>query len=331
MREVVGSGLTLSKGKTLVSSRYFSLNSRLFKALSVPRLVPSIRSSAFGFRKLEDGVAGFQGRWRRVLKDYPCGAARRAILEEEFLRWNVPYIVASRRSVTRGLDCKFGVESLSRLNLWKREVFYLSLEREVPLPASPAVIDQQRIPDGWELRRIENYNKEIKEIQKRIGPEFIACAWSPASLTGEERMQLYREAVKQAPYYVPASTSTLKKRGKLLGLSPANARRFLKPAVLRAHLSDDGCVRFVEKNPYRILDYFRPRGKKVWMPAGLRRLTSEVEETECDSGRSSLRVSVKVVELPDGSIQCSKGSSFDPVDVKVLPNGSVMFRPPSTY
>jgi len=156
MDGVVGSGLTLSKGKTLVKPQYFSLNSRLFRARrsGLPVLVPCLRSTAFGFGTLDDGVAGLTGRWHRVRKDYPCSKRVLMILESWFLKVNVRYIVASCRSLTRGLDCKFSPYAICRNNLWKREVWYLSLEKEFPMPVRPALLDQLRIPDGCDESRI---------------------------------------------------------------------------------------------------------------------------------------------------------------------------------
>nr|UJQ91940.1 MAG: putative RNA-dependent RNA polymerase [Botourmiaviridae sp.] len=263
---VVGSGLVLSKGKTMVHSRYFSLNSRLFKSTSSkPWVVPCVRSTAMGFRKPEDGVASLAGRWRCVLRDLRPGPQRREIVEEEFLRWNVPYIVASRRSLTRGLGMKFSYEALSRVNLWKREAWYLSLEREDPLPPSPAMVDQLRIPDGWQLRQVEKITKEMKQVMNSIGPEFVACSWAPAQLTCAEAFERYRETVNRAPYYEPVSTGTTKRRARLLGLSPANAKRYLKPAIL----SQGRLVRGRD-----ILQCFPQRGKRIWLPAGMFRPTS---------------------------------------------------------
>jgi hypothetical protein len=262
MEGVVGSGLVLSRGKTLTSPRYFSLNSRLFKGgRGLPRALPCVRSTAFGFSKPDDPVSGLRGRWARVRKDFPCPPARRLILEEEFLRQNVPYVVASRRSLTRGLDCRFSFEAISRVNLWKRESFYLSLEKETPMPMSPATFDQQRIPDGWELRRVETVTKEMRQLSRTIGAEFIACAWSPMCMwTGEERMEKYRTECSLAPYYSPLPTGTIRRRARLLGISVQCARRFLKPTILR-----NGRVL---KNPHEILEVSRLTGKRLWLPAG---------------------------------------------------------------
>jgi len=260
-RGVVGSGLTLSAGKTVRSSRYFSLNSKMFKARGgLPHLLPSIRSTAFGFGSLEDGVGGLSGRWRRVVKDFPCGVSRRLVLEKHFLKLNVKYVVASRRSLTRGHDLRFSFDAISHANLWKREAWYLSLEKEVPLPPSPAVVDQRRIPPGWQLRRVENVTKEMRDVSRGIRQEFINCAWSSAQLTGRERLDEYRDAVNQAPYYTPTSARSIKKRSLLLGLSVANTRRYLKSTVLR----DGRLIR----DPRQILDLLRPTGKKIWLPAG---------------------------------------------------------------
>jgi len=317
MEGVVGSGLTLSVGKTLVLPQYFTLNSRLFRGRreGSPCLVPCVRSTAFGFGRLEDGVAGLTGRWSRVRKDYPCSKRVLAILENWFLKVNVRYIVASCRSLTRGLDMKFGFDAISRNNLWKREVWYLSQEKEFPMPVRPALLDQQRIPEGWELRRVEQITREQKEISRGAGPAFIECAWSSAALTGRERYDRFVEAKKLAPRYSPRRSIGATKRARLLKLANCNAKRFLKPGLLR----DEGWV----TDPYRILSIYRPVGKKIWLPVEHTR-QREMEPIEEDVGLwgAMPQIPSNLTFLRnDGSLAC----------VKLFGVGAVMAPPPSYH
>jgi hypothetical protein len=262
---VQGAGLTLSPGKTMVDSRYFSLNSKIFRSRPTSvRMLPAVRSSAFGFRTPEDPVASFSGRWERVRKDFPCGRLVKAVLAEEFLRDNIPYVLASRRSVTRGLDSLFPPSAFMACNMWKRECWYLSLSKEDPLPLSPSQRAKLRIPHGWQCARVESLSKEVLDASRGIAAEFVAQAWTPYDDPGDAvlsvREKQYREAVAMAPYYCPGSRMALSKRARLLRLSAANAKRYLRPAVLMGH--------GVETCPDVIIRSYRQRGTRVWLPTG---------------------------------------------------------------
>jgi hypothetical protein len=266
MAGVKGSGLTLLRGKTMVCGKYFTLNSKLFKGTpACARLLPSLRSSAFGFKDSDDPVHSLAGRWRRVRDDFPCGRRLLLSLETSFLRMNARFVVASRRSVTRGLDMKFSPDALMATNLWKRECFYLNLGKEAPFPISPEAREKMRIPVGWECVRIENLTEEIMEESRKIGPEFIGMCWDTQpkedGVGRDELVRSYNEAVALAPKYVQRSRGYAR-CSRLLKLSVQSTRRFLKPHVLM-----DGAVQF---DPYKIVRSHRPRGKRVWLPAGFR-------------------------------------------------------------
>jgi hypothetical protein len=262
MNGVKGSGLVLSRGKTMVHSTYFSLNSKLFAARgSSVKLVPSIRSTAFGFKDVEDGVYSLRGRWQRVLQDYPCSKRKRVVLGTHFLRLNTKYVVASRRSVTRGLDMVMPYQSLMACNLWRRECFYLSFPKEDPLPISPKASSNLRIPEGWECRRIEEPTEEMLSVQREIGPLFLALAWENGEVSDEALARArYEEAVRLAPSFRAANIKSRRKQARLLRLSLANTRRFLKPSILR-----DGRVL---RDPAEIVKIYRPGGKRLWLPIG---------------------------------------------------------------
>jgi len=108
-RGVVGAGLTLSEGKTMVNRHYFSLNSKLFVARGRSvRLIPAIRATAFGFRRPDDPVGSLEGRWVRVCRDFPCGkfeaSSRGGLFEEE---------CSVHRSLTAIVDPRVGFEVFS--------------------------------------------------------------------------------------------------------------------------------------------------------------------------------------------------------------------------
>jgi hypothetical protein len=262
---VQGAGLALSPGKTMVDSRYFSLNSKIFRSrASSVRMLPVIRSSAFGFKTPEDPVASFRGRWERVRADFPCGKGLLHVLGVEFLKLNVRYVVASRRSITRGLDSLFPPSAIQACNLWKRECWYLSLSKEDPLPLSPDQRGKLRIPHGWHCARVERVSKEVREISRGIGPEFVAQAWTPYDDPGEAvlaaRKKRYEEEVAMAPFYRARDVLPVSKKARLLHLSTANVKRYLAPCVVMGH--------GVEKNPHVIVRSYRPRGRRVWLPTG---------------------------------------------------------------
>jgi len=189
------------------------------------------------------------------------------------------------------------------------------------MPPRPALVDQQRVPDGWELRRVERVTKGIRKISRGAGPLFVECAWSPGTLTGRERFSRYEDLKRTAPRYEPIRTRTLSKRARLLGLAPKNAKRFLAPSVTRQVLRD-GVWSFEHlKDPYRILDIYRPVGKKLWLPAEYPQQT-RVEEEERIYLEGSLPVFVSNItfRLPSGLL----GS-------RVFEHSDVIMEAPPSY
>jgi len=209
-------------------------------------------------------VESLAGRWKRVIRDYPCGRRRRIIIATHFLRWNSGAVVASRRSLTRGLDVTVPPEALVSSGLWSRECFYLGLPSEKPLPLTPEARVRMRIPVGWELRRVENITREIAERQKEIGPEFVSLAWTKASPEVEKEFCMSRRewrelVVTSAPTYVRPRRRLLRV-SRLLNLSVANTKRYLKPGILQGG-------RWVT-DPHEVTRVSRPSGKRVWLPTG---------------------------------------------------------------
>jgi len=328
---VVGSGLTLSKGKTMIHRTYFSLNSKLFSARgSQVSIVPAIRSTAFGYKDVQDGVASLRGRWCRVIADFPCSKRKRVVLGTHFLRINARYVVASRRSITRGLDMNIPYQSIMATNLWRRECFYLSFQKEEPLPISPEASDRLRIPEGWECRRVEEPTKEMEDVQREIGPLFLEFAWEKEEVKdGRVARARYEEQVKLAPTYRPQQIVSRRKQARLLGLSLSNTARFLKPSILR-----DGRVL---RDPAEIVKIYRPSGKRFWLPIGF--LSRDqfslkglgADHFECDDPTPGLKLGrgtvwdCSVDDAEPTLIQCYPGAR-----VKIF-SGFIGIGPPTCF
>jgi hypothetical protein len=236
MKGVKGSGLVLSKGKTMVDRTYFSLNSSLFKA-SEKRVsqVPFVRGKAI-WGSVEDShpVMSLSGRWRSFCVGY--SGYRKRMWRELWLRQNRSTILASRRSLTRGLGLSVSKTNLIDSGLWDRECFYLSFPDgvEKPLPPHPALVEQQRIPEGWSIRPVDRITKEHRKLQKELGALFVQCAWSPLSVNEnmKEKIQSWRHrAFGNSIRWEVNDRRSLLSKARLLGLSRRNAVRYLRPRV----------------------------------------------------------------------------------------------------
>lgn len=142
-------GLVLSRGKTLVSAKFFSLNSSFFWARTnkMPRLIPVTRVSCFG-KEFED-FGALSGSYRSFTRGYRLEAKLRA--EVLFLKHFRGYISGSGRSVRRGLNIPASIPSLKESGLWKRECWYFDsvhASHDV-LPESPSRMKWGSLPPGW--------------------------------------------------------------------------------------------------------------------------------------------------------------------------------------
>lgn len=139
-------GLTLSVGKTMVSSRAFTLNSVLFRAgASRAHASPFIRSRAWFNRP--ESVSSAIGQFRELGEGLP--PLIRRSLQVDFLVRHRRVFWASRRSLSRGLEMRVPDCVIRMAGYWHREQFYLSFdnERELP-PVEPGVI-YPCVPSGY--------------------------------------------------------------------------------------------------------------------------------------------------------------------------------------
>jgi hypothetical protein len=346
MKGVAGCGLTLSLGKTMVNDRFFSLNSSMFKAHRKRiEVIPMIRSTAFGYRADSGGVETLAGRWKSFAPGFTGN--RRTLLRVQFLLWNKPYILASRRSLSRGLGISVRKEELQKSHLWERECFYLSLPDgvEKPLPVKPSRLDQERKPVGWSLQVVEHMTKEVRAKAREAGPAFVACAWtSPEGLTELPTEKEWQQQVRQTGYSWLPQRVALTRKSRLLGLSAKNAGRFLRSKVVKyCSTTEDPICRVREcelkeiQKKYRrrvwLPDNFLTKGSLVTRPAGIAeapRLVKESKEKEEDSWSGSVTTfscKGKVVKIPQGGSDLYHGVS----SLRVYRCGGLGYGPPPFY
>jgi len=167
-------GLTLSLGKTLTDQRAFSLNSTFFVAgRKKVRMAPVVRSTAV-FKPLDDlnTLSGRLNTLRCIRSD------RRSYWVRWLLKSVGPAIWWSQRSLRRGLEVFVSDSDLKAVNLWDREIFYLSLPSKLD-PYSRTVSEgylNEAVPEGW--KRVEG--KPRKDEEALFAEALIDSAWNPS-------------------------------------------------------------------------------------------------------------------------------------------------------
>jgi len=145
-QQVERSGLVVSKGKTLVSRRSFSLNSSYFRSTdSGARLIPHFRASTI--RKKCEDMGALAGRVAQIRRDLADGALRYKAIEI-LVRKNLPMVYSAQGSFGGRFDCPLPVVVLRRLRLDDRESFYLGLNEPAPVSKYTG-FRQQVVPQGW--------------------------------------------------------------------------------------------------------------------------------------------------------------------------------------
>jgi len=160
-KEIKESGLTISKGKTLVTSSMFSLNSTFFLAGESVKLCPTVRSTClFGGVEDPNQIGG------RLQSVYGGTGVAKDHLQSIALREMSKQIWSAQRSVRRGLLGKVSWRALKWAGLKERESFYNALECEKPLPVNKKTWSQNAIP--------ENYTRVwTSDIHKTDDPDFM--------------------------------------------------------------------------------------------------------------------------------------------------------------
>lgn len=179
MDTVSSLGLVVSRGKTLVSSSFFSLNSTFFKVFPqrLPRLIPVVRSQCLATPNREltphalgPGLATFARGFR--------GEAR-VLLEMIYLRWRGRLFAASGRSLLRDLRAPVSAESLVRLGWAKREAWMLSSTPPTPLPPDEVRLGGS-VPEGWVRvpRPAGSSRRGLEALNEEFGDLLIERAWN---------------------------------------------------------------------------------------------------------------------------------------------------------
>jgi len=183
-------GLRLSRGKTMVHSRFFSVNSSFFRAgPKLPRRVPVLRTG--GLLDPLDSVGGMASALRSFCRGFRGRAQELA--QVLFLRRRKRYVLCSGRSVTRGLGIAVGVPVLQSLGLWRREKwFFDTLVSEEPLPADPGRLQWSRPPEGWERVPLSN-RRSVRRVQRATEDSFWSLVVADAWLTAPHRGVLIDE------------------------------------------------------------------------------------------------------------------------------------------
>jgi hypothetical protein len=145
-QQVELSGLVVSKGKTLVSRRSFSLNSTYFRSFdSGARLIPHFRASTI--RKKCEDMGALTGRVAQIKRDLADGALRYAALRV-LLRRNLVLIYSAQGSFAGRYRCTIPDVVLRQLKLKDRENFYLGLQEPDPVEKYTG-IRQDVVPREW--------------------------------------------------------------------------------------------------------------------------------------------------------------------------------------
>nr|WAK77970.1 MAG: RNA-dependent RNA polymerase [Botourmiaviridae sp.] len=211
-RNVAKGGLTLSKGKTLVHPRAFTLNSTPFWShrSGGARLVGFVRSSAlFPKGALSEQIESLNGRFYSACSGY--GRQRRSVVRTEFLRRNQKAIHASRRSITRGLGMVAGEQEIRDSGLWFRELFYLEQVEEPFIPTLDERIPVQgwrQVPKSW----VEP--SSIRDWEQRWSAACVYHAWfsdfTKSSFSEDTKMSKIREGC--SPYGLGSLIATRVRR-----------------------------------------------------------------------------------------------------------------------
>jgi len=172
MRGIGASGLVLSRGKTMVHPKMFTLNSTLFSGGDRRvRIVPFLRAAAL--LNKPDSVSGLVGQYCSAAPGFVGRAAVPARVF--FLRRHSKIVYSSQRSL-RSMGMRVTRTVLQLAGLWHRERFYSGLDSP-PLPSLGSV----SMPSG-SLRVAchtlkPSFRRRCREWEKRVFyPSVLALA-----------------------------------------------------------------------------------------------------------------------------------------------------------
>jgi len=190
--QVSSAGLTLSRGKTVVSSWFFSINSTFFSGgPNGPQAVPFLRPQVlFGAPECPSEIAGRLGSVRKWTR--PGGL--RDWATTQVLRECGNSLRRCQRSVRRGLAARVNWLSLRWAGLAEWERFYCSLPQEPVIPVTWREFSQDVIPPGWVRMR-------GAVTPDSFYSEMVEHAWSVApTLRSLEKKNAYWERVRDGTF-----------------------------------------------------------------------------------------------------------------------------------
>jgi len=232
---VVKCGLTLSKGKTAVSNRWFSLNSTFFvSGTKKVSSAPVVRSTAF-FKPVDStDLLSLTGRWSTLAA---FGGGRRRFLQVQFLRMHSGKLWKSQRSLRRGWAWSVSEAVLREARMLDRERFYSSLpaKSDSPIPVVDKGYFRTSIPEGFRKEWVRTGRDSAD-----FGPALVASCWDPKVNFGRKEVDVLSGTFR----YCASSVSRF--RARLLGVNLKSLRGFLR------------------RSPCPLLDTRRKKGYWVW-------------------------------------------------------------------
>jgi hypothetical protein len=231
MNGVSASGLVLSRGKTLLNRRYFTLNSLLFKSLEGGcRQLPILRSrTLFGLEETTDPVGSLAGRFGSFCPRFY--GAKRTYLRGLFLRENSGYLNQSRRSCLRGLGMNITAADLKVSGLWARELRYLSLPSEKAIP--PTFSCWAQVPEGFEIGRRSIREHRLASKREGLQAALVEAAWKPArQVTFSEYREAWFSGSDLSERSCASTSSRFDRLARLTNMSHAWVRSRLRVSSL---------------------------------------------------------------------------------------------------
>lgn len=223
---VKASGLVVSKGKTVVARRFFSLNSSYFLASdSGADPVSHIRASNV-LKKCED-MTSLAGRVAQVRRDLPVGAIRENVLMT-LVRRNLHVVYPSQGSFSRRYLSPIPGKVLRALRLVERESFYRSLPSEPPSLKPWVFLRQEVVPKNWtkESKVMRGFER-VPDAE--VSKTFVEGAWCEPLI--EETKNEYWQRVRDTSMrFVSFAKKTYRLYRKFVGrnFSPTHFQSYQK-------------------------------------------------------------------------------------------------------
>jgi len=229
MTVVADAGLTLSRGKTIVHEKYFSLNSTFFEGRigRKPSMVPVIRAKCIYSPLIKGHATALSGRLRSAFS----GALgyRKGFVRAHILKWHRKAVSAIGCSLNRGLGIRVYHPELAGAGLLEREVHYLQAPAGLDKPRRISTVpfeergleDLPRVTEGWVNVPKKWMSKELRSIYAVMwGEHCLKHAWDVGVVAGEIEMQPVK--------YGFAAMGHLRKYARLLRFSSRGLGRLLR-------------------------------------------------------------------------------------------------------